>query len=53
MIEALVALVLAVLLLAVFPTPQWASRLGSFGGLGFVLYVLILVAEWIFGKVKS
>lgn len=53
MIEALVAFVLAVLILAVFHTPAWAITLGSFGGLGFSLYVLILVVEWLVGKLKT
>jgi hypothetical protein len=53
MIEALVAFVAAVLILAVFHAPAWAITLGSFGGLGFALYVCILVVEWIFGKLKS
>lgn len=53
MIEALVAFVLAVLILAVFHAPAWAITLGSFGGLGFSLYVLILVVEWIVGKLKT
>jgi hypothetical protein len=53
MIEALVAFVLAVLILAVFHAPAWAITLGSYGGLGFALYVLILVLEWVIGKVKS
>lgn len=53
MIEALVAFVAAVLILAVFHGPAWAVTLGTFGGLGYSLYVLILVAEWIVGKLKS
>jgi len=53
MIEALVAFVLAVLILAVFHGPAWAVTLGSFGGLAFSLYVLILVIEWLVGKVRS
>jgi hypothetical protein len=53
MIEALVAFVLAVLIIAVFHGPAWAVTLGAFGGLGFSLYVLILVVEWIVGRLKS
>lgn len=47
------AFVLAVLLLAVFHGPAWAITLGTFGGLAFSLYVLILVIEWIVGKFKG
>jgi hypothetical protein len=52
MVEALIAFVLAVLILAVFHSPAWAITLASFGALGFSLYVLILVVEWVIGKVK-
>lgn len=52
MVEALVAFVLAVLILAVFHSPAWAITLGAFGGLGFVFYVAILVLEWLFGKFR-
>jgi len=51
-VEALIAFVLSVLILAVFHSPAWAITLGSFGGLAFSLYVLILVIEWIIGKLK-
>jgi uncharacterized membrane protein YjjB (DUF3815 family) len=50
LIEALIAFVAAVLIIAVFQAPAWALKLGSFGGLAFSLYVLILVVEWIIGK---
>lgn len=50
MIEALIAFVLAILIIAVFNAPAWAIRIGSYGGLGFVLYVLILVIEWLIEK---
>ncbi len=53
MIEALVALMLSILIIAVFHGPAWAVSLGTFGGLGFSLYVLILVIEWLVGKIKS
>lgn len=53
MIEALVAFVAAVLILAVFHGPAWAITLGTYGGLGFSLYVCILVIEWLVGKVRS
>ena len=52
MVEALIAFVLAVLILAVFNAPQWAIKIGTFGGLGFALYVLILVIEWFLGYIK-
>ena len=52
MVEALIAFVLAVLILAVFHSPAWAITRGSFGALAFSLYVLILVIEWIIGKLK-
>jgi hypothetical protein len=52
MIEALIAFVMAVLILAVFHGPAWAITLGTYGGLGFALYVLILVAEWLIAKAK-
>lgn len=52
MIEALIAFTLSVLILAVFHSPAWAITLGQFGGLGFALYVLILVIEWLIGKVN-
>ena len=53
MIEALIAFVLAVLILAMFNAPAWAIKIGQFGGLGFSLYVLILVIEWLIGRAKS
>lgn len=53
MVEALIAFVLAVLILAVFHSPAWAITLGTFGALAFSLYVLILVLEWVVGKVKK
>ena len=52
MIEAVIALLLAVLILAVFSGPVWLIKLGAFGGLGFALYVLILVIEWLVGLVR-
>jgi hypothetical protein len=53
MIEALIAFVLAVLVLAVFHGPAWAITLGTYGGLGFAFYVLILLVEWFIGKIKG
>lgn len=53
MFEALVAFLLAVLIIAVFKAPRFLIQLGEFGGLGFVLWVAILVLEWIFGKVRG
>ena len=52
LIEALLAFVLSVLILVVFSGPGWAIKLGTFGGLGFALFVLILVVEWLFGKIR-
>jgi len=53
MIEALIGLVVAVFILAVFGAPAWAIKCGSFGGLGFFIYVCILVLEWIFGRIRA
>lgn len=53
MIEALIALLLSVLVIAVFSAPSWALKLGQFGGLAFVFYVLILILEWLVGKVRA
>ncbi len=53
MIEAVIALMVSILILAVFGGPAWAIRIGQFGGLGFAMYVLILVIEWAIGKVKT
>ena len=53
MVEALAAFVLAVLVLAVFHGPAWSITLGSYGGLAFAFYVLILFVEWIVGRVKA
>jgi hypothetical protein len=53
LLEALVAFVLAVLVLAVFHGPAWSIQLGQFGGLGFAFYVLILLLEWMIGRVKN
>jgi hypothetical protein len=52
-IEALVALILSILVLAVFGGPAWALKMSGFGGLGFVFWVLILVIEWLVGKIKA
>jgi hypothetical protein len=53
MVEALIAAVLAVFIMAVFNAPQWAIRAGAFGGLGFMLWVLILVIEWALSMVRK
>ncbi len=53
MIEALIALVLSVFIIAVFGGPSWAIKCGQFGGLGFFLYVLILVIQWAIGQAKK
>ncbi len=53
MIEALIALLLAVLFIAVLKVPQGILRLGQYGGLAFVLYVAILLVEFIFGRLRS
>lgn len=53
MFEALIAFVAAVLIIAVFNSPGWAIKVGQFGGLGFVLWVLILIVEWLIAKAKS
>ncbi len=52
MVEAFFALVAAVLCIAVFKAPQALIRLGEYGGLAFVFYILILMAEWILGKAR-
>lgn len=52
MIEALVALVVAVFLIFVFHV-GWAAAVIGIGGLGFFLYVCILVLKWIFGQIKA
>lgn len=53
MIEALIALLVAVLLLTVFKTPAWVVKVGSYGGLAFVLYVGILVVRFLIGYVRK
>ena len=53
MIEALIAVVLAGFILTVLGGPSWAIRAGQYGGLGFILYVLILVIEWLFTQIKK
>lgn len=53
MVEVLIAFVLAVLILAVFHAPNWAVTLGTFGGVGFALWVVILVIEFFIGKVRQ
>jgi hypothetical protein len=53
MIEALVALLLSVLCIAVFGAPSWALTMAKFGALGFIFWVLILVIEWIVGKLRQ
>jgi hypothetical protein len=45
-----VALALAICILTVFNGPQWAIKMGQFGGLGFFLYVLIIVIKWLIRK---
>jgi hypothetical protein len=52
MIEALIALVLAVFLIFVFHV-GWAAAVIGIGGLGFFLYVVILVAEWLIGRLRQ
>lgn len=52
MIEAVVALLLALLLVFVF-TVGWTAKVAALGGVAFFIYVLILVIEWLVGKVKG
>lgn len=51
-LEVVVAFGLAILFLAVFNAPLWLIKLGSFGGLGFAFFVMILVAKWLIGYVR-
>jgi len=53
LLEAVIALLLSVLFLAVFTAPAWLLKLGSFGGLAFVIYVMILGVEWLFNTLKK
>lgn len=53
LVEALIAFILSILILVVFSGPAWAIKLGGFGGLAFALFVIILVIEWLVGKLKS
>ncbi len=53
MVEAFVALLLAVLCIAVFKGPQALIRLGEYGGLAFVFYVLILVFRAVLFKGRA
>jgi hypothetical protein len=52
MVEALIALVVAILILTVFKAPAWIIRIGSYGGLAFVLYVFILVLKFLIGSLR-
>jgi len=51
MMEALVALLIAVLLVFVFNV-GWVGEVIAIGGLGFFLYTCILVAQYLFGKIR-
>ncbi len=53
MYEAVVALLAAVLILGVFKAPHGLIRLGEYGGLAFVLYVGILLIEFVLGRVRN
>lgn len=53
MFEAVIAVLLSVLVLAVFSGPAWAVKMGSYGGLAFILYVLILFIEWLIGRART
>lgn len=52
MIEAVVALLLALLLVFVF-TVGWVGKVATLGGVAFFIYVGILILEWAVGKVRS
>jgi len=52
-VEALIAVVVAIFVLAVFNGPPWAIRAGQFGGLGFMVFVLILLGEWVIEKINK
>ncbi len=52
MIEALIALCLAVLCVFAFQGPAFLLRLSNVGGVGFVIYALILVVLWLFGRLR-
>lgn len=53
MVEAFVALLLAVLCIAVFKGPAALIRIGEYGGLAFVFYVFILLFEFLLGRMRS
>jgi len=51
MMEALVALLIAVLLVFVFSV-GWVGKVIAIGGLGFFFYTCILVTQYLFGKIR-
>ena len=53
MIEEIVAILISVLVLAVFGGPAWAVKMAGFGGLAFIIYVLIRVIEWLLGRARQ
>ena len=53
MIEALVAFVLAVLLVFVFAVPQWLAKLVPVVGITCILWIAIMVIEWVVGWART
>jgi len=53
LLECVIALMISIIMLAVLSAPAWLVKLAPFGGLAFVILVLILLIEWLFGKIQS
>ena len=51
MVEALIAFVIAVLLVFAFTVPAWLAKLYPVGSIMVILWLAIMVIEWVFGKI--
>lgn len=51
--EAFVALLIAVLILAVLTAPVWLIKLGAYGGLGFAIYATWQFVKWLVATLRA
>jgi len=53
MIEVAIAFLIAGFLFFVSGAPRWFTTVSEIGGFAFATYLVILIVEWLLGKVKS
>ena len=53
MVEALIAFGVSLLIVFVFNTPTWAAKIVPVGGIGFCVWVLVLVLQYLFNRYRT